>query len=93
MGQGPDVTEVLNPRTRMLLEAPIAPTVLRLAALNVLSIGARLAGAGGAGAIGGFSSTTEYECRVQPEPFEKALLTHQLTVAQMFGEKMKTPSQ
>ena len=47
----------------------------------------------GAGAIGGFSSTTEYECRVQPEPFEKALLTHQLTVAQMFGEKMKAPSQ
>ena len=36
MGQGPDVTEALNPRTRMLLEAPIAPTLLRLAAPNVL---------------------------------------------------------
>ena len=36
MGQGPDVSEALNPRTRRLLEAPIAPTLLRLAALNVL---------------------------------------------------------
>ena len=36
MGQGPDVTEALNQRTRMLLEAPIAPTLLRLAAPNVL---------------------------------------------------------
>ena len=30
------MTEALNPRTRMLLEAPIAPTLLRLAAPNVL---------------------------------------------------------
>ena len=45
-----------------------------------------------AGAIGGFSFTSEYECRVQPEPFEKALLTHQRTVAQMFGEKMQAPA-
>ncbi|WP_426303879.1 MATE family efflux transporter [Acidovorax facilis] len=36
MGQGLDVTDALNPRTRMLLEAPIAPTLLRLAAPNVL---------------------------------------------------------
>ena len=35
-GQGLDVTDALNPRTRMLLEAPIAPTLLRLAAPNVL---------------------------------------------------------
>ena len=30
------MTDTLNPRTRMLLEAPIAPTLLRLAAPNVL---------------------------------------------------------
>jgi putative MATE family efflux protein len=30
------MTDALNPRTRMLLEAPIAPTLLRLAAPNVL---------------------------------------------------------
>ena len=62
-----------------------------IVAFNVLSVAARLGGAGGAGGIGGFSSTSEYECRVQPEPFEKALLTHQRTVAQMFGEKMQAP--
>lgn len=36
MGQGPEMADALNPRTRMLLEAPIAPTLLRLAAPNVL---------------------------------------------------------
>ena len=36
MVQGLDVTDALNPRTRILLEAPIAPTLLRLAAPNVL---------------------------------------------------------
>jgi hypothetical protein len=36
---------------------------------------------------------TEYECRVQPESFEKDPLSHQRVVAQMFGEKMWSPGQ
>ncbi len=41
---------------------------------------------------GGFPATTECECRVQPESFDKALLGHQLAVAQRFGEKMRNPA-
>lgn len=85
-----DIGELVN-TTSDGTKATDAAKNVALVALNVLSIGARLAGAGGAGGIGGFSSTTEYECRVQPESFETALLTHQRTVAQMFGEKMQAP--
>ena len=84
-----DIGELVNTTSDGSKATDTAKNVA-IVALNVLSIGARLAGAGG---IGGFSSTSEYECRVQPEPFEKALLTHQRTVAQMFGEKMQAPGQ
>ncbi len=85
-----DIGELVNTTSDGTKTADTAKNVA-IVAFNVLSVAARLGGAGGAGGIGGFSSTSEYECRVQPEPFEKALLTHQRTVAQMFGEKMQAP--
>jgi hypothetical protein len=62
-----------------------------LVALNVLNFAAKLKGAGGIGYVGGYSATSEFECRVQPESFEKALLTNQRAVTQMFGEKIRNP--
>lgn len=87
-----DIGELVNVTSDGTKTVDTAKNVA-LVALNVVSIAARLGGVGGTGAIGGFSSTTEYECRVQPESFEKALLGHQLAVAQMFGEKMRNPGQ
>jgi hypothetical protein len=63
-----------------------------LVALNVAAVAARFGGLN-VGGIGGFSATKEYELRVQPEPFEQALLTHQRAVAKMFGEKIRNPGQ
>ena len=85
-----DIGELVNITSDGTKAADTAKNV-GLVALNVLSIAARLGGAPSPGGIGGFSSTTEYEVRVQPEMFEKALLAHQRTVAQMFGEKMRNP--
>jgi hypothetical protein len=63
-----------------------------LVALNVAAVAARFGGLN-VGGVGGFSATKELELRVQPEPFEQALLTHQRTVAKMFGEKIINPGQ
>lgn len=87
-----DIGELVNTTSDGTKTVDTAKNVA-LVALNVVSIAARLGGVGGTGGIGGFSSTSEYECRVQPESFEKALLGHQLAVAQMFGEKMRNPGQ
>ncbi len=87
-----DIGELVNTTSDGTKTVDTAKNVA-LVALNVVSIAARLGGAGGVGGIGGFSATTEYECRIQPESFEKALLGHQLAVAQMFGEKMRNPGQ
>ena len=87
-----DIGELVNTTSDGTKTVDTAKNVA-LVALNVVSIAARLGGAGGVGGIGGFSATTEYECRIQPESFEKALLGHQLAVAQMFGEKMRNPAQ
>lgn len=87
-----DIGELVNTTSDGTKTVDTAKNVA-LVALNVVSIAARLGGVGGTGGIGGFSSTSEYECRVQPESFEKALLGHQLAVAQMFGEKMGNPGQ
>lgn len=85
-----DVGELVNTTSDGTKTVDTAKNV-GLVALNVLSIAGRLGGIATPGAIGGFSSTSEYECRVQPEAFEKALLSNQRAVAQMFGEKMKSP--
>ena len=70
---------------------PARPQIRQLDEVAIKGVAGRLGGIATPGAIGGFSSTSEYECRVQPEAFEKALLSSQLAVAQMFGEKMKNP--
>ena len=85
-----DIGELVNTTSDGTKATDTAKNV-GLVALNVLSIAARLGGAPSPGGIGGFSSTTEYELRVQPDLFEKALLTNQRTVAQMFGEKIRNP--
>ena len=87
-----DIGELVNTTSDGTKTVDTAKNVA-LVALNVVSIAARLGGVAAPGGIGGFSATTEYECRVQPESFEKALLGHQLAVAQMFGEKMRNPGQ
>ena len=87
-----DIGELVNTTSDGTKTVDTAKNVA-LVALNVVSIAARLGGVAAQGGIGGFSATTEYECRVQPESFEKALLGHQLAVAQMFGEKMRNPGQ
>ena len=87
-----DIGELVNTTSDGTKTVDTAKNVA-LVALNVVSIAARLGGVAAPGGIGGFSATTEYECRVQPESFEKALLGHQLAVAQMFGEKMRSPGQ
>lgn len=63
-----------------------------LVALNVASLAARLGGMR-SGYTGGFSATSEYECRVQPELFEKTLLSYHQTIARMFGERLQNPGQ
>ena len=63
-----------------------------LVALNVAAVAARFGGLN-VGGVGGFSATKELELRVQPEPFELALLTNQRAVAKMFGEKILNPGQ
>ena len=45
------------------------------------------------GGVGGFSSTKDFELRIQPEPFEASLLAHQKAVAGMFGEKIANPKE
>ncbi len=63
-----------------------------LVALNVASLAARLGGLN-TGYTGGFSATSEYECRVRPELFEKALLSHHETIAGLFGDHLQKPAQ
>lgn len=63
-----------------------------LVALNVASLAARLGGLN-TGYTGGFSATSEYECRVRPELFEKALLSHHGTIAGLFGDHLQKPAQ
>ena len=85
-----DIGELVNTTSDGTKATDTAKNVGQVA-LNVLSIAARLGGVATPGGIGGFSSTTEYELRVQPDLFEKALLTNQRAVAQMFGEKIRNP--
>jgi hypothetical protein len=63
-----------------------------LVALNVASFAARIGGMR-TGYTGGFASTSDYECRVQAEPFEKTLLSHHDVIVRMFGERMQNPGQ
>lgn len=63
-----------------------------LVALNVAAFAARLGGVSAPG-VGGFSSTTEYECRVQPESFEATLTSYHGGIAGMFIEKIRNPGQ
>lgn len=63
-----------------------------LVALNVAVFAARLGGVSAPG-VGGFSATTEYECRVQPEPFEATLANYHQSIVRMFAEKMQNPGQ
>lgn len=62
-----------------------------MVALNVLAFAARMQGVG-VPMGGSYASTTNYECRVQPESFEKALLSNFGGIAGMFSEKLKNPS-
>ena len=87
-----DIGELVNTTSDGSKAADTAKNAA-LVALNVLSIAARLGGVATPGGIGGFSSTSEYECRIQPESFEKTLLSHQQALGQMFGEKMRNPGQ
>lgn len=63
-----------------------------LVALNVASLAARLGGLS-TGYTGGFSATSEYECRVRPELFEKTVLSHYERIAGLFGDRLQTPGQ
>lgn len=63
-----------------------------LVALNVAAVAARFGGLN-VGGVGGFSSTKDFELRIQPEPFESSLLAHQKAVAGMFGEKIANPKE
>lgn len=87
-----DIGELVNTTSDGTKVADTAKNV-GLVALNVPSIAGRLGGIATPGGIGGFSSTTEYELRAQPESFEKAPLSSQRVVAQMLGEKIRNPGQ
>jgi len=63
-----------------------------LVALNVASLAARLGGLN-TGYTGGFSATSEYECRVRPELFEKTVLSHHESIAGLFGDRLQQPAQ
>lgn len=63
-----------------------------LVALNVASLAARLGGLN-AGYTGGFSATSEYECRVRPDLFEKTVLSHHESIAGLFGDRLQNPGQ
>lgn len=61
-----------------------------MVALNVIGFAARLQGIN-APMGGSYAASTDFECRVQPENFEKSVLTHFGAIAGMFGEKLKNP--
>jgi len=63
-----------------------------LVALNVASLAARLGGLS-TGYTGGFSATSEYECRVRPELFDKTCPSHYERIAGLFGDRLQTPGQ
>ena len=58
---------------------------IALVASNVAAMATRFGGLN-AGGLKGFSSTTDFELRIQPEPFDPSLLSLQNAVAGMFGE-------
>lgn len=86
-----DIGELVNITTSGTKTTDTAKNV-GLVALNVAAFAARLGGMPAPG-VGGFSSTTEYECRVQPESFEKTLLAYHAGIVGMFAEKTRNPGQ
>lgn len=86
-----DIGELINITSSGTKTTDTAKNV-GLVALNVAAFAARLGGVSAPG-VGGFSSTTEYECRVQPESFETKLTSYHAGIVGMFAEKMRNPGQ
>lgn len=85
-----DVGELVNVTSTGTKATDTASNVA-LVAYNTLAIAGRFSGVA-APIVGGYSSTSNFECRVQPEPFAKTLLAHHEALAKMFGEKMLNPN-
>lgn len=81
-----DVGELVNVTTGATKAADTAKTIVSIA-----SFAARLGGVG-VPSINAYSSTNDFECRVQPESFEKSVLAQYKGVAGMFTEKMVASS-
>lgn len=85
-----DIGELVNTTSGGTKATDTAANVA-LVALNVAAFAARMGGTPVPG-VGGFSSTSNYECRVQPESFANTLLSHHAVLVGLFGEKMQNPT-
>ncbi len=84
-----DIGELVNVTSGGTKTGDVAQNTA-VVALNVLAFAARMQGVG-VPMGGSYASTSNYECRVQPESFEKALLDNFGGIAGMFSEKLKNP--